>query len=118
MAIIRITNLKVRGIIGINDWERITKQAVIINIALEFDAGRAAKTDNINDTIDYKTLTKKVIKTVEESHFNLLEALTHVLLDLVMENPRVNAAAVRVDKPKALRFADSVSVELSKKRKS
>ena len=62
MATIRITNLRLKTIIGINDWERTTKQTVVINIALEFNASRPAKSDNIKDTIDYKTLTKKVIK--------------------------------------------------------
>jgi FolB domain-containing protein len=118
MATIRITNLRLKTIIGINDWERTTKQTVVINIALEFNASRPAKSDNIKDTIDYKTLTKKVIKAVEASRFNLLEALTATILDLALENPKVQAATVRVDKPKALRFADSVSVELGRKRKT
>ena len=116
MATIRISNLRLRAIIGINEWERTTKQDVVINITLEFDADRAAQSDDIRDTVDYKALTKKVIQAVEESHFNLLEALTYTILKLAMGNPKVASAHVRVDKPQALRFADSVSVELSQKR--
>ena len=117
MAIIRITGLRLRTIIGINDWERTTKQDVVINVTMEFDATRAAKSDDIKDTVDYKTITKKIIKLVEKSRFSLLEALTQAILAIALEDPKVARATVRVDKPQALRFADSVSIELSKRKK-
>lgn len=116
MATIRITNLRLRTIIGINDWERTTQQDVVINVSMEFDATRAAKNDNIKDTVDYKIITKKIIKAVEASHFSLLEALTNTILNIALEDPKVLSATVRVDKPQALRFADSVSIEVSKNR--
>ena len=116
MATIRITNLRLRTIIGINDWERTTPQDVVINVTMEFDATRAAQSDDIKDTVDYKTITKKIIKAVEASQFSLLEALTNTILAIAMEDKKVLNATVRVDKPQALRFADSVSIELSKKR--
>lgn len=118
MATIRITNLRLRTIIGINEWERDTRQDVVINVTMDFDAGRAAKSDNIRDTVDYKTITKKIIKLVEESQFFLLEAMADRVLAIAMEDPKVLSAAVRVDKPQALRFADSVSVELSRQKKA
>ena len=118
MATIRITNLKLRTIIGTNDWERVKKQNVVVNVALDYDASRAVKSDKLNDTIDYKTITKNIIKTVQGSKFFLLEKLTHTILKIVMENPKVHKATVRVDKPLALRYADSVSVKLSQTRKS
>ena len=117
MATIRITNLRLRAVIGINDWERDIKQDVVINVTMEFDADRAAKSDNIKDTVDYKAITKKIIKLVEGSQFFLLEALADRILTIAMEDRKVLSAAVRVDKPQALRFADSVSVELNKQRK-
>ncbi len=116
MATIRITNLKLKTIIGVNDWERHTKQKIIINIKIDFNAAKASRSDNIKDTLDYKALTKKIIKTVESSQFFLLEKLAQTILNLVLESPLVKEAHVRVDKPLALRFADSVSVEVSKKR--
>lgn len=116
MAAIRIINLKLKAIIGVNDWERHTKQKIIINIKIDFNAARAGRSDNIKDTLDYKALTKKIIKAVELSHFFLLEKLAQTILNLVLESPLVKEAYVRVDKPLALRFADSVSVEVSKKR--
>ena len=118
MATIRITNLKLRTIIGIHDWERKHKQDVIINITIDFDASKSIESDTIKDTVDYKVLTKHIIKKVETSDFQLLEKLAQLVLNIVMENPQVQKATVRVDKPFALRFADSVSIELSEKRTS
>ena len=117
MATIRITNLKLRTIIGVNEWERDLKQDVVINISLTYDAAKASKSDNLKDTIDYKAITKKIIKMVEASNFLLLEKLADIILQIVLDDPRVKEATVRVDKPLALRFADSVSVELTKKQK-
>jgi len=118
MATIRITNLKLRTIIGINDWERKHKQDVMINIKMEFDASKSIESDAIADTVDYKVITKHIIKEVESSDFQLLEKLTQLVLNIVMEHPQVQEATVRVDKPFALRFADSVSIELNEKRKT
>ena len=115
-AIFEIQNLRLRTIIGFNDWERKNKQDVIINIKAGFDSGNSTKSDDVADTVDYKIIIKKVIKAVEESDFNLLEKLTQMVLDIVMENPRIAWASVKIDKPFALRFADSVSIELKSKR--
>ena len=118
LATIRITNLKLRTIIGIYDWERETKQDIVINITINYDARTAGVGDNIKDAIDYKAITKTIIKKVEGSSFFLLEKLAKTILDLVMDNHLIKDATVRVDKPLALRFADSVSVELSQKKLS
>lgn len=116
MATIRITDLKLRTIIGTNDWERNQKQDIVINVTLHYDASAAIASDDLKEAVDYKTITKKIIKKVENSQFFLLEKLTDMILDIVMENPAVQEASVRVDKPFALRFSNSVSVELSRKR--
>ena len=113
MATIRITNLRLRTIIGIYEWERKHKQDIVINVTIEFDATKASKSDNIDDTIDYKAITKNIIKEVEASEFFLLERLTDMVLQITMKHPQVVKATVRIDKPVALRFADSVSMELS-----
>ena len=116
MAIIRIKNLKLRTIIGTNDWEREHKQDVVINVIIEYDAAGAIASDNLKDATDYKKITKKIIKAVETSHFFLLEKLTKMILDIVMKEALVKEATVRVDKPFALRFSDSVSLELHGKK--
>jgi len=117
MAIIRITNLKLRTIIGINDWEREKKQDIIINIAIQTDARRSSASDDINDTIDYKAMTKRIIGEVEASEFFLLEKLCRHVLDIVLEEKLAQEATVTIDKPGALRYCESVSLELTQRKK-
>jgi FolB domain-containing protein len=118
MGTIRIQDLALKAIIGINDWERRKKQKIIINIEIEYDASKAIRTDHIKYALDYKSITKEIIKKVEKSEFLLLEKLTAFILNLVMKHRKIRAARVRVDKPGALRFSRSVSFELSKKRRT
>lgn len=106
---VKIKNLRLRTIVGIFPHERENPQDVIINAVIRFDAGAALRTDRIEDTLDYKSLTKKIVQKVEQSRFYLLEKLTYYILDHIMEDARVTWASVEVDKPHALRFTDSVS---------
>jgi len=116
--IIRIKNLRLRAIIGIFDWEREHKQDLILNLRLTFDGSQAAASDRIEDTLDYKKLNKRIIAHVEASQFFLLEKLAQSVLELAMEDNRVAEARVEIDKPGALRFADSVSVECEGRRRA
>ncbi len=113
---ITIENLRLRTIIGINDWERETRQDVVINVELELAAGTVFNRDAIDETVDYKQLNKRIIEEVERSSFYLIEKLGDHLLTVVMEDRRVRRARVRVAKPGALRFTDSVSVDCSAER--
>ena len=115
--IIRIKNLKLRTIIGANDWEREKEQDVIINVEMEYDGKQAARTDDIRDTVDYKVMKRRIIEEVERSRFCLLDALADHVLKIVMAEKKVQRATVEIDKPHALRFADSVSVVCSAQRK-
>ena len=108
-----IKNLRLRTIIGIREFERSNKQDVIINATIEVDTARAAETDNIDDAYNYRTITKKIIDFVEQSNYFLLEKLAAKILEMILAEPRALAAEVEIDKPTALRFADSVSVKLS-----
>jgi D-erythro-7,8-dihydroneopterin triphosphate epimerase len=117
MALIRIKNLRLRTIIGIFDYEREHKQDIIINIKIYFDHRKAVITDSINDTVDYKKITKKIIADVENTNFQLIEKLADFVLNIIMEDEKVQVAKVKVDKPHALRYADSVSIEAVKRRK-
>ena len=116
MAKIQIMNLLLRTIIGTHDWERKKKQDILINVSLEYNSSRSRQKDSLEDTVDYRSLTKKIIEQVEASQFFLLESLTDFVLKLVMEEKKVKRATVRIDKPHALRFARSVSVELKRQR--
>ena len=114
---IKIKNLRLRTIIGTNDWERTNRQDVIINIKMRIDGEKVAATDDIIDTVNYRELTKTIIREVEKSNFYLLEKLADFILKIIMEDTKVIKAKVEVDKPQALRFSDSVSVSISAKRK-
>ena len=117
MAIIRVKNLLVRTYIGFNPDELVNKQDVIINLEIEADVPfQALEADEPDGIFDYKTITKKVIALVQDGHFKLLEVLTQKILDIVMEEELVSWARVEVDKPHALRFAESVSCEMEAER--
>ncbi len=117
MTKIRVKNLLIRTYIGFNPDELINKQDVIINIEIETDIPESAMTaDEPHDILDYKTITKKVIALVQEGRFKLLEVLTQNILNLIMDDNKVKWAKVEVDKPHALRFAESVSIEMEAKR--
>jgi len=116
MAVIRIKNLLVRTIIGFNPEERVNRQDVIINLEIEVDVSRAVTTDHQDGIYNYKDITKSVIAFVSESKYNLLEKLTHEVLLLIMKDERVTKAKVEIDKPRALRFSESVSIQLEANR--
>jgi len=116
LAVFEIENLKLRTVIGFNDWERKNKQDVIVNIKARFKVGKAARTDRVEDTVNYKTIVKQVINLVEKSDYNLLETIAQMILDIVMKNHLIVWAKVKVDKPFALRFTDSVSIKLKTTR--
>ncbi len=112
-ATIRIKNLRLRTYIGINEDEILNKQDVVINVKIHYDAAQATDSDQMDDALNYKTITKRIIKLVEMNRFSLLEKLTSDVLSIAAEHKWVKYAEVEVDKPHALRFADSVSLCLS-----
>ena len=117
MAKIRIKNLLLRTYIGFNPEELVNKQDVIINLEIEAAVPRhAMEKDEPEDIFDYKKITKKVISLVQDGKFKLLEVLSQKILDLILEDDKVKWARVEVDKPHALRFAESVSIEMEAKR--
>ena len=109
---IQIKDLLLRTIIGINEEERRNRQDVLINIILHADTSAAGESDGIEDAVNYRTITKRVIKLVEESQFFLVEKMAAEIAAICLDDPRVESAAVRVEKPGALRFARSVGVEI------
>ena len=108
--IIYIKDLRIKTIIGIFDWERKVKQEVSIDMEFPFDCKKAAATDTIEDTIDYKAITKGVIKFVEDSSFQLQEALAESIASLVKNEYGVKSIKLRVSKPGALRGAKDVGL--------
>ncbi len=113
---IRICDLLVRCILGINDSERREKQDVLINLVIYTDLRQAGKSDRIEDTVDYRALKKRILAMAENSNYYLEEALADAAAELCLEHQRVRQVEVRVEKPNALRFAKSVAVEISRRR--
>jgi len=111
-----IKNLLARGIIGVRDWERKRAQDILINIILYTDTHRAAETDDINDCADYSEVTKKVQAHAESAARLTVEALANDLAGICLAQNNVQRVIVRVEKPNAVRFAESVGVEIERSR--
>lgn len=116
-AEINITNLRLRTYIGFNPEETEKKQDVVINASIRYPATQACQSDSELQALDYKIITKSVIQLVESGRFKLLEKLTADVLELIMGFDQVTACRVSIEKPHALRFADSVSITLRAQRK-
>ncbi len=113
---IHIQDLRLRGMIGVADWEKKARQDIVINLTLEHDQAAAAASDDVADTVDYRAIRDRIVAYVESTPHELLESLAEHLAAMVLEDPQVQAVRVRVDKPAALRFADSVAVEIQRSR--
>jgi len=102
--------LKVDTIIGIWDWERKIRQTVSIDLEMGADIQRAAATDSIDDTLNYKAVAKQVQQMVAASEFQLVETLAEKIAELVLTEFAVSWIQVRVSKPGAIRGARNVGV--------
>jgi FolB domain-containing protein len=111
-----IKDLLVRGIIGINEVERHQPQDMLINIVLFADVEKACQSDEIADSVNYRTIAKKVIAHAEKAQRFTVEALAGDIARLCFEEPGVQRVRVRVEKPGAVRFAASVGVEIERDR--
>src|SRR3990170_7360153 len=107
-----IRDLLARGILGINDWEREQPQDILVNLILFCDLRRAGFSDDIADSVNYRTVTKDILAMVESSTRYTVEALAADIAELSLREPEVVRVRVRVEKPGALRFARSVGVEI------
>jgi FolB domain-containing protein len=111
---IHIKDLLLRTIIGINEEERRNRQDVLINIVMDVDMRPAGETDDIDDAVNYRTITKRIIQLVESSQFYLVEKLAAEIAIICLSDPQVERVRVTVEKPGALRFARSVGVTVER----
>ena len=111
-APIRITNLRLRTFVGFNQDEIDKQQDVVINAEIQHQLDPRVLDDDVGGALNYKVITKAIIRHIEQGRFLLLERLAHDLLEICSRDPAVTRARVTVDKPHALRFADSVSITL------
>lgn len=118
MDIIFITDIRAEALIGIYDWEREIRQLVILDLELGGDCARAAKTDAVEDTLDYKAISKRVASFVESSTFQLVETLADRTAAMIMEEFGVPWLRLRLNKKGALRDAGDVGVLIERGQRS
>jgi FolB domain-containing protein len=109
-----IRDLVARGIIGVNDWERNNPQEILINIVLFTDIRKAGETDNLEFSVNYRTVAKRVIRHAETAQRLTVEALATDLARICLSEPGVKKVQVRIEKPGAVRFAAAVGVEIER----
>ncbi|NIR29169.1 MAG: dihydroneopterin aldolase [Gammaproteobacteria bacterium] len=110
MDTIFIHGIKVQTVIGVYEWERRFQQTVVLDIEFGADTARAAASDRIEDTLNYKNVCKRVVAFVESSQFQLVETLAERVAELVRGEFEVPWVRVRLNKPGALRGARDVGV--------
>ena len=108
--------LTVECVIGFIDWERRVKQTVVLDIELPVDCRRASLTDEVADTLDYKTVAKRVLAFVAASEFKLVETLAHRVALLILEEFAVEWVRVALNKPGAIRDSRDVGVVIERSR--
>ena len=106
--------LKTEAIVGIFDWERQVKQTVILDIEFSADIRKAALTDSIDDTLNYKRVAKRVLAFVDESRFHLVETLAEHVAMLILEEFAVAWVRISLSKPGAIRGSRDVGVMLER----
>jgi 7,8-dihydroneopterin aldolase/epimerase/oxygenase len=108
--------LKTEAIIGIFDWERQVKQTVILDIEISADIRKAALSDSIDDTLNYKRVAKRVLAFVEESKFHLVETLAEHIAMLILQDFGIAWVRISLSKPGAIRSSRDVGVSLERDR--
>jgi len=109
-----IQDLKVQGILGIHEWERISMREIVVNATIFTDTRPAAKSDDIADCVNYSDMAKKLRAHAEHAARMTIEALANDLAELCLQEPKVLKVIIRVDKPGAVPEAESVGVEIER----
>ncbi len=110
MDIVFIHDLKIETIIGIYDWERKIRQTLSFDIEMATDITKAAKSDDIDDTLSYKSVAKRLIEFVETSEYELVEALAEKMCAIIIDEFSVPWVKLTLHKPGAVRGSKSVGV--------
>ena len=110
-----LSALTTECIVGIWDWERRVKQRVVLDIEMATDIRRAATTDHIDDTLDYKKVTKRVLAFVEASEYQLVETLTENIAKIIVTEFGVSWVHVRLNKQGAIRGARDVGIDIERR---
>ena len=113
--VIIIDGLRVDAIIGIDDWERVITQAIIIDMALFTDVTDVAQTQDLSQGINYKAVCEQVSKWVQDKKFELLETLVEYVSKQLLDNWPISKVSIRAVKPNAITLADAVGVQITRK---
>ena len=105
-----LNELKVETVIGIWEWERKIRQTVVIDLEMSADIAKAAATDKVEDTLNYKSVAKRVQAFVADSSFQLVETLAERIAEIIREEFDVEWVKVRVNKPGAIRGSRDVGI--------
>ena len=111
---IYIRDLRVETIIGIFGWEREVRQQISMDLDFEFDVSVPGKSDSIDDTLDYKKITKSLIAFIESSEYKLIEALCEGIVDHLKSKFGIKKVKLRLSKPGALRFSKDVGIMIER----
>ena len=111
---ILIKDLAIDGIIGINPDERVTKQQILVNAVMWVDTRSASESDDIQDAVNYRTITNRMISHIENGEPMLVARLVQELADICLSDPRVRRVEMTVEKPGALRHARSVGISITR----
>lgn len=111
-----LRGLSVDCIIGFVDWERRTPQTLLIDLEMPCDCERAARHDEVADTLDYKSVAKRILAWVPTTQFHLVETLAHRLALLLMEEFSLEWVRISVNKPGAIRHSRDVGVQIERRR--
>jgi len=114
MDIIYLNDLEIETIIGIYDWERRIKQKVRLDLEMATDIRRAASSDNIEDTLNYKSVAKRLIQFVSESEFQLVETLAERVAEIIISEFGIPWVRIKLNKPGAIRYAGDVGVVIER----
>jgi dihydroneopterin aldolase len=110
MDIVYLNDLRIDTVVGIYDWERRTRQTVILDIEMGTDIRKAAETDDIRHTIDYKAVAKRLFDFVGTSEFHLVEKLAESVAAILLQEFNVSWCRVRLNKKGALRGVRDVGI--------
>ncbi|MDH5594976.1 MAG: dihydroneopterin aldolase [Nitrosopumilus sp.] len=117
MDIVFLHGLKIDTVIGIYDWERKIRQSVILDLDMGFDIAKAAKSDHIDDTLDYKAIAKRLIEFVGDSDFQLVETLAEKSAEVVLNEFPVSWLKLKLNKKGAVSQAGDVGVIIERGKK-
>lgn len=112
--ILYVSDLQVNATIGVAEWERPLKQIISLDFELLTDVRKVAASDNIEDTINYRSIAKRLIEYIEQSSFTLIETLAERCAEIILNEFNVKAVRLRMSKPGAVRYSKDSGLRIER----